>query len=273
MEMPRGRTGLIAGVMLCVACSHSVPQTARAPDRAQIEAAELALARGDFERARRAFDSILDRSPTDSRAQLGSARANLSAGRGEEALARFGAYRSDGNPWNEVEQWQYCRALALATDQTLGARKSPARALELAQRLAAENCGDPRTSDRIVLSGLAVADEARRAGRDERALEVYLSLIATQTGVSKSRPDGTRRGGLDPQIVATARARAYLAAAELLVEARRRADALAVLSRGLDELPANRDLVERMVEVLGDGSPSRPLPAGTPAQLRAAPAD
>ncbi|MBW2387092.1 MAG: hypothetical protein JRG89_01530 [Deltaproteobacteria bacterium] len=273
MEMSRGLCGLIAGAMLCAACSHTVPQSAGTPGRAQIEAAELALARGDLVRARRAFDKILDRTPTDPRALLGSAGANLSAGRGEAALTRFADYRSDGNPWNKVQQWQYCRALALATDQALASRKTADRALELAQRLETETCGNPRTADLIMLSGLAVADESRRAGRDERALEVYLSLISRQTGAPESVARRESQQGGDPQLASTARARAYLAAAELLVEAGRREDALAVLSQGLDELPANRNLVERMVEVLADGSPTGSLPSGTPAQLQSAPAD
>ena len=274
VEMSRGLYGLIAGAMLCAACSHTVPQSAGAPGRAQIEAAELALARGDLVRARRAFDKILDRSPADPRALLGSAGANLSAGRGEAALTRFADYRSDGNPWNKVQQWQYCRALALATDQALASRKTADRALELAQRLETETCGNPRTADLIMQSGLAVADEARRAGRDERALEVYLSLISSQTGAPESvARRESRQAGTDPRLASTVRARAYLAAAELLVEAGRREDALAVLSRGLDELPANRNLVEQMVEVLADGSPTGSLPFGTPAQLQSAPAD
>jgi thioredoxin-like negative regulator of GroEL len=268
---------LIATVLLCAACSHPASQSADGldqPNRAEIQAAELALARGDWKRARRAFDKILERSPAEPRALLGSAQANLSASRGEAALARFAAYRSDDNAWNKVEQWQYCRALALATDQTLSSRKHAARALELARLLESEKCADPRTADLILSSLLALADEARREGRDEQALELYLSLISTETGHSAQTGvrGSTRRenwqGGLDPALATSARARAYLAAAELLIAAQRREDALAVLSRGLDELPADRELVQRMVDVLADGSPTE-----APAELQSAPAN
>lgn len=279
--MRRGLLGFLAGLGLCASCSHPIPQTADSSDRARarIEAAELALARGDFERARRAFDGILEGSPESSRALLGSARAHLASDRGEEALARFSAYRSNGNPWNRAQQWQYCRALALATDQHLASRTAPARAFELARRLESEGCADPRSSLLILRSALALADEARRDGHDERALEAYLSLISGQTGTSAqtSVPETLIRdmaqGKSGRDLAAAARARAYLAASELFLESHRRANALEILSRGLGEFPEDRNLVKRMVAILADGSATETSEALTPAELGSPAAD
>ncbi len=273
MRMTGWLYGSIAGILLCAGCSHFVAQSDVAPETASLAAADLALARGDFEQANRAFDEILERNPAHPRALLGSARASLSLGRGEAALARFAAYRANGNAWNKVEHWQYCSALVLASDQMLASGEPAAGALGLAQRLESERCRNPRTADLILRSWLAVADQARRAGRNDRALEVYLSLIS---GDGKHRGSETReaeRGRLDPVVSDSARARAYLAAAELFVEARRREEALALLSQGLDELPANRDLVEAMVAVLADGSPALNPRTKPPAESRPAATD
>ncbi len=265
--------GSIAGILLCTGCSHSVAPSDVAPETASLEAADLALARGDFEQANRAFDKILERTPDHPRALLGSARASLSAGRGEVALARFAAYRAKGNAWNKAEHWQYCAALALASDQILASGQPAAGALGLAQRLESEGCRNPRASDLILRGWLAVADEARRAGRSDRALEIYLSLISGDGETRGFETRDSERGRLDPVVSDSARARAYLAAAELLVEARRREEALALLSQGLDELPANRDLVAGMVAVLAGGSPALNPRASPSAESRPAATD
>jgi hypothetical protein len=77
-----------------------------------------------------------------------------------------------------------------------------------------------------------------------------------------------QQGNLGHQTQERVRGRAYLAAAELLIESHRREEALNVLSRGLDELPADRGLVARMVEVLADESPTE-----TPAELQSTPTE
>lgn len=210
--------------------------------RPGVEAADLALARGNFAQAIEGFDELLRHDPGNRRALLGSARANLAADRGEAALTRFADYREQGNPWRKVEQWEYCSALALGTQQVLARGGRPDWALELAYRLESEECGHADTVDLISRSAISLAKQEVAQGRGVNALEVYLSLLP-----GEGEP-------LGPNIRTDALAGAFLGAAELLIEAGRREEALALLSRGLDAFPANADLVHRMVTVLADGS-------------------
>ncbi|MCP4040084.1 MAG: tetratricopeptide repeat protein [bacterium] len=134
---------LVVGALLCGGCSYN-PVIRDKPEREQvlIQAAALALARGDFDQAIQGFERVLERDPDHLQALLGSARANLSAREAEVALARFAAYRAQGGPWRSAEQWDYCRALALGSEQALELQEEPLRALELAESLVAEACAD-----------------------------------------------------------------------------------------------------------------------------------
>lgn len=239
---------------LCLACATpgGTPRSERG--RAALEAADLALARGDIEVANEAYDRVLEKSPENPQALLGGARAQLAAGNGELAVERFSAYREQGGSWRKMEQWEFCSALVLGTEQRLASQNGAASALELAQRLEGEDCKQDRTAGLLMQSGLAVANRELREGRSEKALEAYLALIARPQSPAEVIALSHGPGQSDSSGGASPRERAYLAAARLMVDAGRRDDALALLSRGLDEFPANRDLVHRMVTLLADGS-------------------
>ncbi|MCP5044157.1 MAG: tetratricopeptide repeat protein [bacterium] len=230
-----------------------LPSLTRGPT-SSVEAAELALARGEVDQAARVFDRVLARKPGDARALLGSARAHLAAARGERAVERFAAYRARGHAWRKTEQWENCSALALAAEQVLADPARPARALELARRLEGEDCDESRTPVLLLRSGLAVADATRAAGDRDRALDLYLELLNHDRPGRPDRDGGASARAGNPERDDASRASAYLAASDILLEVGRREEALALLSRGLDELPGNRDLVHRMVTVLADGS-------------------
>jgi tetratricopeptide (TPR) repeat protein len=232
----------VLGLSLSLGCTQTFGGARGDGARPGVEAADLALARGNFEQAIQVFDELLRRDPGDRRALLGSARANLAADRGEAALGRFASYREQGNPWRQVEQWEYCSALALGTQQVLASGGRPDWALELAYRLESEECGHAGTTDLISRSAISLAKQEVAQGRGDHALEVYLSLLP---------PEGEPLG---PSIHTNALAGAFLGAAELLIEAGRREEALALLSQGLDAFPSDADLVHRMVTVLADGS-------------------
>ena len=247
MQISVSLRGTLAGLSLCLGCSLPVGSSISARDEATLEFAELALARGEFERAVRSFDQVLERNPQHQRSLLGSARANLIAGRGEASLARYDAYRDQIDAWGEVVHREYCAAIAVGVEQAIESGERAGRALELAQRLEAENCAEPRTRDLILRSGLEVAERALEQGDDAHALEIYLSLAS-------GAPYSDRESGTDPGVEESAVARAYLGAVKILMTKERREEALALLSSGLDKLPDNRDLVHRMLTVLADGS-------------------
>ena len=239
-----------------LASKSSTPGVAPRSERgsAALDAADLALARGDIEVANEAYDRVLEKSPDNPQALLGGARAQLAAGNGDLAVERFSAYREQGGNWQKMEQWEFCSALVLGTEQRLASPNSAASALELAQRLEGEDCKQDRTAGLLMESGLAVANRELREGRTEKALEAYLALISRSQSPAEVIALSHAPGQSDASRGASPRERAYLAAARLMVDAGRRDDALALLSRGLDEFPANRDLVHRMVTLLADGS-------------------
>ncbi len=223
--------------------------------KSHLERAELAMARGDVEEASRLFDRALVGDRKNTRALAGSARANLAAGRGELAVDRFDAYRGAGGAWRRAEHHDQCSAITLAAEQVLDEGKRPQRARALARRLAAEECEGQPAEALLLRSGLQLADRARDAGRSEEALELYRALAQGEGNAAKVKAERARRGDDvtvrydDPHL-----ARAYLEASHLLLAAGQRNEALALLSRGLDELPGNRDLVHLMVTVLAEGS-------------------
>ncbi len=220
-----------------------------------IEEAELALARNDIERANRLFDRALEYDRRNPRALVGSARANLAAERGEAAVGRFDTYRDGGGAWRRAEQFEHCGALALASEQVLEEGARPERAHTLAERLAAAPCEHHPADELLLRSGLQLADRENGAGRHASALTLYLAMVDGRTDREEAN-----RADVRPITQATVRyddphlARAYLSASRLLLADDRRDEALALLSRGLGELPGNRDLVHLMVTVLAEGS-------------------
>jgi tetratricopeptide (TPR) repeat protein len=249
----------LAGVLLygafCISCAGSNTANISNAHLQAIAAADIALASGDVDGASRAYDAILAETPDLPRALLGGARASLAAGDGIESLARFAAYRAQGESWEKVEQWEYCAALDLGTRQRLATPSTASTAIEFAARLEGEGCR-PETSKELVLrSELAVSDAALRAGDVEQALAGYLALIGPP-GSSNAKGVTWRTSGERQKHnrQESPRERAFLTAARLLSESGEREQALALLSRGLDEFPANRDLVHRMVTLLADGS-------------------
>jgi len=259
--------------LLLAGCG-ATPEHDRDPDggaRSDLERAELALARDENEQASVLFDLALARDPDDPRASLGSARAHLAAGRGLQAVDRFTAYREAGGAWQRTEARDLCRALGLAVDQLLESGRDPVRAEALARQIVDPPC-EAQNVDRLWLrTGLALADREREAGRDESALERYRALVELDPRGGEPREKTPLHVAVrydDPDL-----ARAYLEASRLLLSAGRRDEALAMLSRGLDALPGNRDLVHLMVTVLAEGSnvvfprektPENQTPAASP---------
>lgn len=262
-------SAVVFGV-LCLGCAGKGSTATHPRNLAAIEAADLALARGDVASANRAYDEILSKTPDLAAALIGGARAALAAGKGEDAVLRFDAYRAQGEPWQKVEQWEYCAALVLGTEQRLANPEKAALALELAQQLGDEGCRAETSKQLVLRSRLAIADSHLRAGRNSKALERYLDLVGPPKAEPTAGAARAERGKLGRRATnvgeQSPREQAYLSAAKLLADAGRREEALALLSRGLDEFPANRDLVHRMVTLLADGSSvvfPRAKPPGT----------
>jgi len=255
MGLRNSLAGVVVFGALCISCAGSYTAKNPTAHLQPIEAADLALARGDVDGAGRAYDAILAVTPDLPRAQLGGARAALAAGDGMESLSRFEAYRAQGESWQKVEQWEYCAALALGTRQRLAKPSTAPTAIEFAALLKEEGCHAETSKDLVLRSELAISDAALRAGHDEEALAGYLALIgpqgpSTANGVTwRTSDEGQKHNRHE-----SPRERAFLNATRLLSESGEREQALALLSRGLDEFPANRDLVHRMVTLLADGS-------------------
>lgn len=243
---------LACGALGIIGCQSVWPTDTPERTTNTVEEAELALARNDIAQANRLFDRALESAPRNGRALVGSARARLAAERGEPALARFDSYREVGGPWRRAEQYDHCSALALAGEQVLEAGSRPDRAHALAERLAATRCEEHPADELLLRSGLQLADREIEAGRHASALPLYLAIIDDRDAANRSNVRAVTETTVrydDPHL-----ARAYLSASRLLLADDRRDEALALLSRGLDELPGNRDLVHLMVTVLAEGS-------------------
>nr|MBC8342059.1 hypothetical protein [Pseudomonadota bacterium] len=176
MGLRNSLAGVVVFGALCISCAGSYTAKNPTAHLQPIEAADLALARGDVDGAGRAYDAILAVTPDLPRAQLGGARAALAAGDGMKSLSRFEAYRAQGESWQKVEQWEYCAALALGTRQRLAKPSTAPTAIEFAALLEEEGCHAETSKDLVLRSELAIADGALRAGHDEEALAGYLAL-------------------------------------------------------------------------------------------------
>ena len=253
----------LALVFLTPACASWNPGS-EASTRGALDAAELALARADWVEAERGFASILAKDEANDRALLGAARVELGRRDPEAALALFDRYEIavevEGG-WSMRARRDRCEALALAAEAALS-RSDAARAVALSERLGDASCEVER-ADRIRAEAtLALAGRHRSSGELDHALDLYRSVIPNQPAGMVDRDSnqpspGTRTGALRTPALQSAGARAYRGAALILRDQGRRGEALALLARGLAELPTDRDLIRLTVEILCDEAPPR----------------
>jgi len=220
----------------------------------RLDAADVALVQGRYEVARAGYSDVLATDPDNSRALLGSARSHPAPEDVDLALQFYSRYRESGGNWTPSIQGDYCAALVISTERAL-LQPDPLKAVELSSSLTHEACRNRLVAELELRSALSLADEERRAGRSQQALELYLSLLPTRTGYGAEAVEpGSEpfRGDFDPGTLEDSRARAYMGAAELLLESNRRDEALTLLEDALVLLPANRDLIRLMVAILAE---------------------
>jgi tetratricopeptide (TPR) repeat protein len=249
----------LALVFLAPACTSWNPSD-EASTLGVLDAAELALARADWVEAERGFASVLAKDEANARALLGAARVELRERDPEAALALFDRYEIavEGRSSMRARR-ERCEALALGAEAALS-RLDAARAVDLSERLGDESC-EVEHVDRIRAEAtLALAGRYRDSGEADRALDLYRSVIprrpAGKIDPDTDRPSpGTSIDALRTLELRRAGARAYRGAALILRDEGRRGEALALLARGLAELPNDRDLIRLTVEILCDESP------------------
>jgi hypothetical protein len=111
---------------------------------------------------------------------------------------------------------------------------------------------------------VGLADERLGRGDPEQALSLYLEVLGPEAmsfdyqGVPVLR--GPAPGSENPSLEDAARLRAYRGAATLLLESRRREEAVTLLSGALMRFPVDGELVELMVKGLAQ-------PAGSPPEV------
>ncbi len=235
---------------LPLACASKGP----GPDSAdaRVKHGELALVRGRVADADRSFAEALRLEPDNRRALLGMARTRYAEGDPEGALHYFdrNAALPVGEDWTPRAHWDYCAALVMSAESALE-HGHPERAAERASSLRSRDCDDERQLQLWARAQLALGARERAAGRDERALEIYRSVIEVPHDTGIEDPNGAS-SPVDPNLD-RARGEAYRGAAELLRDAGRRREAIELLDAGLVEYPENRTLIALMVELLAAG--------------------
>jgi tetratricopeptide (TPR) repeat protein len=225
-----GRKAILGAcaVVLALGCAgDQVDSAARAHPVALAEG-EAALAEGNPDAAAVAFRAALAADPREARALHGLARAHLERGDGEAALrALLELEEFHGEEGRRRAGADRCRVLTAAARQRL-ARGDSGPALEVARQLPVASC-EPEESARLL--GRALLAEARRQRAEHKDAEA-IALFRAAAEADPSEPD------------------AFVEAAELLLRAGRRDEAVELLSTALLEHPRDRDLRDRMVEAL-----------------------
>ncbi len=218
--MSRGALWLVAGAV-AAAC-------VQPPHLVHLDEGEANLAVGDADAAVAAYRVALDVTPDQPDALLGLARAELARADGDAALAaldrlvEIDAGAAVAGRTTELR----CAALVAVATRRLERDESaagPAGELELVP------CAGAAARDARVAVHLDEAGRDRRAGRPEQALAHYAAAREA-----------------DPDRVA-----GFSEAAELLLDAGRRDEAIGLLSAGLERHPREARLRELMVAALG----------------------
>ena len=221
-----------------LACARLAPAPAidgEASDRAAIDAADLALARGELADARSGYTEVVERSPGDARAWSGLARVewaegDLAAAVAADDLARA-ARTERPNPRALGDRERCALWLAAALEDT-GA-DAPAR-LDAAAALLARIDGAP-ACEHVDAARLRGELAWRRAERAHEAgdLDAALRAATEALGHDATRVGVERRVG------------------RWLLEAERRRDALVWLGDALARHPDDAALRQLMLEALG----------------------
>jgi tetratricopeptide (TPR) repeat protein len=254
-------------LLLALCCALLACQDPPSPEvdvSAEIAAGELALARGQLDDAQRYFEAALDAQASSQRARLGLARTRLAGGEFSAALLVFDEIGVSGIRDAGPEAfWEYCTALLGTAERRLAEHLAGA-ALDLALRGEADGCGSERTRALALRSRVGLADELLGRGDPEQALSLYLEVLGPEAmsfdyqGVPALRGPAPGSENLSPEDAA--RLHAYRGAATLLLESRRREEAVTLLSGALMRFPDDSELVELMVTGLAQ-------PAGSPPEV------
>jgi tetratricopeptide (TPR) repeat protein len=240
---------LLAGVSGCSSLRESAPP--RAP-LSLLDAGDMALANGEAKEAMRHFDQALEIEPESARALLGKARSLIALGKGESSLDYFTRYAAvETGPWPPHAMDDYCSALTLAALQAID-RDDPSRGLRLGRRLPRSECREPRQREIVMRSQLGLAEHERAVGQNDRALARYRVVLEQDSAVSTKTSGRRAARAVEPGANDELQAKAYKGAAELLLEAGDRRQALEILSEGVGRFPRDRELLELMVAVLAD---------------------
>lgn len=198
-----------------IACSSAPPDLALP----YLREGEAALAEGASRRAVVAYQRAVEVAPLDPRGRRGLLAAQIAAGDGEAALRSLAWFETRAPALVDP-----CPALSLAVEDRIA--RAPLAAEAPARRAVERTCpgAGPRLSSVLV----ALADEAERSGEEVKAIAFYGEAIALDPGV--------------PHL--------FLRAAELLLKQGRPAEAVSLLSTGLEAHPDDRPLRDLMVRAL-----------------------
>ena len=223
-----GRLLGACAALLVLGCAGGQADSAARAHAVALAEGEAALAEGAPDAAEVAFREALTAVPHEARALHGLARAHLERGDGEAALrALLELEEFHGEEGRRRAGADRCRVLTAAARQRL-ARGDSGPALEVARQLPVASC-EPEESARLL--GRALLAEARRQRAEYNDAEA-IALFRAAAEADPSEPD------------------ASVEAAELLLRAGRRDEAVELLSTALLEHPRDRDLRDRMVEAL-----------------------